>query len=106
MSRCSAAEADARVDTLARLLVEAKSTSWLLRFASDEWGITKRQAETYLARARQQVRDDYSVERAEFLASRLGVLESIAAKALASGQLSAACGAVRLQAELAQLIDK
>ena len=88
------------------MLVNAASTSQILRFCSVEWGVGKRQAETYLARAREQVRIDYSQERAEFLSTRLGVLDSIIQKSIKAGQLSAACGAVRLQAELAQLIDK
>ena len=68
--------------------------------------MSRRQAETYLARAREQVRQDYSLERAEFLASRLGVLDSITQKAIKSGQLSAAVGSVRLSAELAQLLGR
>lgn len=103
-NKSSKAEVDRRVDTMARMLISAGTTSQILQFASDEWGITRRQAETYLARARKQVRDDYSQDRAEFLATRLGLLDAISQKALQSGQLSAAVGSVRLQAELAQML--
>ena len=104
--RCTTAEADRRVDTMARMLISAGTTSQILRFSSAEWGVTKRQAETYLARARRIVRDDYSQERADYLASRLAVLDSITQKAIKCGQLSAAVGAVRLGAELTQLLNK
>jgi hypothetical protein len=105
-AKSSKAEVDRRVDAIARLLINAASTSQVLRFASAEWGVTKRQAETYIARARRIVRDDYSQERADYLASRLAVLDSITQKAIKCGQLSAAVGAVRLGAELTQLLNK
>ena len=99
-------EIDHRIDVIARMICNSASTSQILRFCSVEWGVGKRQAETYLARARETVRQDYSQERSDFLASRLGVLDSITQKALKSGQLSAAVGSVRLAAELTQLLDK
>lgn len=104
--KSSKAEVDRRVDAIARLLMDAATTSQVLRYCAAEWGVNKRQAETYLARARQVIRDDYSQERADYLASRLAVLDSVAQKALKCGQLSAAVGAVRLGAELTQLIGK
>ncbi|UPM50135.1 hypothetical protein MY494_12655 [Synechococcus sp. A10-1-5-1] len=84
--------------------MNAATTSQALRYAAVEWGVSKRTAETYLARARQIIRDDYSQERADYLASRLAVLDCVAQKAIKCGQLSAAVGAVRLGAELAQLV--
>ena len=106
MARQSAAEIDRRIDVIARMICNSASTSQILRFCSVEWGVGKRQAETYLARARETVRQDYSQERCDFLASRLGVLDSITQKALKAGQLSAAVGSVRLAAELTQLLAK
>jgi len=100
------AEINRRVHEVARLICNSATTSQVLRFCSVEWGVSSRQAQTYLARARELVKADYSVERAEFLASRLGVLDSITQKALKCGQLSAAVGSVRLAAELARLLDK
>lgn len=99
-------EVDQRVDIVARMLVNAATTSQICRFAKVEWGVSESTALRYLKRARQAIRDDYSQERSEFLASRLGVLDSVIQKAIKSNQLSAACGACRLQAELAQLLNK
>jgi len=104
--RVSAIEVDRRIDTLARMICNSASTSQLIRFCSVEWGICSRQAQKYVKRAREIVREDYSLERAEFLASRLGVLDSITQKAIKSNQLSAAVGSVRLAAELTQLLNK
>ena len=88
------------------MIVNAATTSQIFRYAKVEWGVSESTALRYLKRARQAVRDDYSQERADFLASRLGVLESVIQKALKSGQLSAAAGALRLQTELTQLLQK
>jgi len=99
-------EIDHRIDVITRMFMNAGTTSQILRYCSVEWGVGKRQAETYLARARDQVKQDYSLDRAEFLASRLGVLDSITQKAIKANQLSAAVGSVRLAAELARLLDK
>ena len=99
-------EIDHRIDVITRMFMNAGTTSQILRYCSVEWGVGKRQAETYLACARDQVKQDYSLDRAEFLASRLGVLDSITQKAIKANQLSAAVGSVRLAAELARLLDK
>ena len=104
--KSSKVEIDHRIDVIARMIVNAATTSQILRFCAVERGVKRRQAETYFARARETVRQDYSQERADFLASRLGVLDSVIQKAIKSGQLSAAAGALRLQTELTQLLQK
>ena len=99
-------EIDHRIDVIARMIVNAATTSQILRFCSVEWGVGKRQAEAYLKRAREIVREDYSQERADFLASRIGILDKVIQASIKSGQNSNAIGATRLQAELTQLIQK
>ena len=88
------------------MIVNAATTSQILRFCAVEWGVKQRQAETYLARARAIVREDYSQERSDFLASRLGILDKVIQASIKSGQHSNAIGAARLQAELCQLLQK
>ena len=61
------AEIDRRVHTVVKLLSSAKTSSYICRFASEEWGVDKRTAERYLAKAREIIREDYSVERSDFL---------------------------------------
>ena len=103
--KCSKFEATARVDQIARMLVSAATTSQIVRYAAEHWGIGRRQCEIYLARAREQVCLDYSSERQLFLATRLGVLDQVSQRALKEGNLAAAVSAVRLQAELVKLVD-
>ena len=63
-------------------------------------------AEKYLARAREVIKADYSVERSDFLGSRLALLDKIIQSSIDSKQHSNAVGALRLQAEITRLLDK
>ena len=98
--------ADRRVHILVKLLGEARTTSFINQYAKDEWGVTESQTYRYLKRAREIIRNDYSVERPDFLSSRLQMLDEIARASMASGQHSNAIGALRLQAELTRLLSK
>ena len=104
MARISAAEKERRVHEIAQMLINCTRTSECLRHASESWGITKRMGENYVADARAVIRADYSSERRDFLAEKLAALAMVQEKAMASNQLGAAVGAVRLAAELAQLV--
>ena len=106
MARQSAAEVERRINTVARMIVSAATQSQLLHFCSVEYGVSKRQAQNYIHRAREIVREDYSQERADFLASRIGILDKVIQASIKSGQHSNAIGATRLQAELTQLLQK
>ena len=68
-------------------------------------GAQKRQAETDLQRAREIIKADYSVERSEFLGTRLTVLEEIIEASIRCKQHSNAIGALKLQAQLTRLLE-
>ena len=71
------AEIDRRIHSVVKLLSSAKTNSYILRFCAEEWGVQKRQAETYIQRAREIIKADYSVERSDFLGTRLALLDEI-----------------------------
>ena len=100
------AEIDRRIHTVVKLLSSAKTNSYILRFCSEELGVTSRQAQTYLQRAREIIKTDYSVERSDFLGTRLALLDEIIDASIRCKQHSNAVGALRLQAELTRLLDK
>ena len=104
--KSSKAEVERRVHAIVKLLGEARTTSYINQFAKDEWGVTESQTYRYLKRAREIIRQDYTVERVDFLSSRLQMLDEIARASMASGQHSNAIGALRLQAELTRLLGK
>ena len=104
--KSSKAEIDRRVHTVVKLLSAAKTSSYICRYARDEWGVTDSQAGRYLQRAREIIRADYSIERSDFLGSRLALLDKIIDASINTKQHSNAVGALRLQAELTRLLDK
>lgn len=61
----------------------------------------ERQAERYIAKARDLIREDMSMERRDFIAEKLSLMNEVQKKALQSNQLGAVIGAARLAAELA-----
>ena len=99
------AEIDRRVHTVVKLLSSAKTSSYIVRFCTEEWGVQKRQAETYLQRARKIIKADYSVERSDFLGTRLALLDEIIEASIRCKQHSNAVGALKLQAQLTRLLE-
>ena len=103
--KSDAAEIDRRVHTIVKLLSSAKTRSYIRRFAKEEWGVSESQADRYLARARDIIRADYSVDRSDFLGSRLALLDEIIEASIRTKQHSNAVGALKLQAQLTRLLD-
>lgn len=99
------AEIDRQVHTVVKLLSSAKTNSYIRRYAAEEWGSSERQADRYLARARKIIKADYSVERSDFLGSRLALLDEIIAASIRCKQHSNAVGALKLQAQLTRLLE-
>ena len=99
------AEIDRRIHAVVKLLSSAKTNSYILRFCTEEWGVQKRQAETYLQRAREIIKADYSVERSDFLGTRLALLDEIIEASIRSKPHSNAVGALKLQAQLTRLLE-
>ena len=103
--KSDAAEIDRRIHTVVKLISSAKTSSYVCRYAAEEWGVEKRIAERYLAKAREIIRADYSVERHDFLGSRLALLDEIIEASIRTKQHSNAVGALKLQAQLTRLLD-
>ena len=76
-----------------------------MQHAATEWGVNQRMAMNYLARAREIIRADYDVERSDFIASRLALLDKIAEESIACKKHSNAIGALKLQAQITRLLD-
>ena len=104
--RSDRAELDRRIHTVVKLLSSAKITSYVIRYASQEWGVGKATADRYLKEAPEIMRADYSVERNDFLASRLALLDEVIEASIRTIQHSNAVGTLRLQSELTQLMKK
>ena len=99
------AEINRRVHTVVKLLSSAKTNSYIRHFCSEEWGVTNRQAQTYLQRAREIIKADYSVERSDFLGTRQALMDEIIESSIRCKQHSNAVGALKLQAQLTRLLE-
>ena len=103
--KSDAAEIDRRIHADVKLLSSANTNSYIHRFCSEEWGVTNRQAQTYLQRAREIIKADYSVERSDFLGTRLALLDGIIEASIRCKQHSNAVGALKLQAQLTRMLE-
>ena len=56
--RSDRAELDRRIHTVAKFLSCTKTTSYVIRYASQEWGVGKATADRYLKEAREIIRAD------------------------------------------------
>ena len=68
-------------------------------------GVSQATAKRYMKRAREIIRADYSVERSDFLGTRLALLDEIIEASIRYKQHSNAVGALKLQAQLTRLLE-
>ena len=105
MAKSTKAAKEFRVNTVYKFLVDGKSRSEILQFCADEWNISTRQGDQYIADARQRIEYDCTISRQEFLAETIVGLRSIRQQAERRGQLQVAVNSMRLMTELVG-IDK
>ena len=93
-------EVDARVNTVYDLLLHAYSRTQIVRYCAEEWDISERQAENYIARARKLQQQDAELERPEWLAAAIARLQDYEREARKRGNLGIAIKALENQAKL------
>jgi hypothetical protein len=93
-------EIDERVNTVYDLLLRAYSRTQIVRYCAEHWNVGERQAENYMARARQLQQLDAELERPQWLASAISRLQDYEREARAKGNLSIAIKALEDQAKL------
>jgi len=79
------------------MLSEGASSSRVVQTISAETGVTERQAWDYVSAARKRLVEIYQQDRDECVAGELLKLDHISDRAIQTGQLSAAVGAVGLK---------
>ena len=89
-----------RVETVLRMLIDCKRRSEIVIYSRENWGVGTAMTDQYIERARKLLREDYAQERADFIASKLGVLEKIINASMETNQNSNAVGAIRLMTEM------
>jgi hypothetical protein len=100
VARSTATETKFRVDAVYKLLSEAWSRQQIVQFAAKEWGVSDRQADTYIQRARELLLADAEMQRPAWLAEALQRLRTYEQSAYKRGQCQVAVNALTAQARL------
>ena len=99
MAKSTNAEIEERVNTVYKLL-QSHSRFEIVQYAAKEWGVQPRQADEYLARARQLIAKDSEIERPEWLAAAISRLVQYEKRAGREDNLQTAIKALETQAKL------
>lgn len=97
------AETELRVAEFVRIVASGGRRSDCMRYAADQWGVSERTIDKYLALARDQIRADWDLERPQMVADLLSQCATLQQEARAKGQYHIALGAINTAAKLAQL---
>ena len=100
MAKSTNVEIEERVNAVYKLLLQSYSRFEIVQYAATEWGVQPRQADEYLARARQLIAKDSEIERPEWLAAALARLVTYEQKAGRDENLQVAIKALETQAKL------
>ncbi|MAK71885.1 MAG: hypothetical protein CMF19_07550 [Idiomarinaceae bacterium] len=97
------AETELRVAEFVRIVANGGRRSDCMRYAAEQWGVSERTIDKYLALARDQIRADWDLERPQMVADLLSQCATLQQEARAKGQYHIALGAINTAAKLAQL---
>lgn len=97
------AEVVVRAARFARIIANGGRRSDCLRYAAENWGVSDRTCDKYLEIARQQLKEDWDIERPQMIADLLSQCSTLQIEARRAGQLHIALGAINTAAKLAQL---
>lgn len=100
MGRSTKVETEHRINAVYKLLSEGQSRSQVIQFCSEKWGVTDRQGDTYMARARQKLLEDCEMERPAWIAEALQRLRTYEQAAYKQKQNQTAINSVQAQAKL------
>ena len=88
------AEVQERILEVYRALKDFKSRTDIRKKFSEEWGITTRQVDKYVAKAYALLKEDWDVDRVDMSCRIFGAYEKILQKGMQTNQLNAALGAL------------
>ena len=100
MGRSTKVETEHRINAVYKLLSEGQSRSQVIQFCSEKWGVTDRQGETYMARAREKLMEDCEMECPAWIAEALQRLRTYEQAAYKQKQNQTAINSIQAQAKL------
>ena len=98
-------ERDLRVQRFARIIANGGRRSDCLQYGSENWGVSVRTCDNYLAQARAELKADWDIERPQMVADLLSQCATVQMAARKAGQYHIALGAINTAAKLASLVS-
>ena len=98
--KATAATAEARVNECYRWISECKTRCDILKLGKDQWGVGENMIDKYIAKARAKIKEDWDIDRQEYVTQLCQKLEHVAKASIDSKQHSNAIGAFGLQARI------
>ena len=92
--RATKVDKQIRIAQLIRLISNGAVTSELVQFAAREWGVGRRQADTYIAEPREVLISDINQDRHIVVAEMMAVCRNVIKKGMQGGNYNAVLGAV------------
>ena len=99
------AETIVRAQRFARIIANGGRRSDCVRYASVNWGVGERSVAKYLQIARDELKNDWDMERPQMIADLLAQCSTLQMEARRSGQYHIALGAINTAAKLAHLVS-
>lgn len=98
--RTSAVEVEHRTNAIYKLLSQGYSRGQVLQFCAEKWGVSDRQSDNYMQRAREKLLADCEMERPAWIAEALQRLRTYEQAAFKEKQNQTAINSVQAQAKL------
>ena len=96
-------EKEYRTLRIAALIGKGATSSELIRYTANEWGLKQRQSDQYIQDARMVLKKDFDIDRRQFTAEVLSQLSSLQKEARNNNQLHVALGCINSMAKIAQI---
>ena len=103
--KATKAEVELRQREIYRLLCNHATQSEIVEYAETKWGIKKKMALEYLKRVRERVREDWDLDRRQFMADLMAQYAALAKKAKASGHDNITLGCLNQMARIARVVE-
>jgi uncharacterized protein YoaH (UPF0181 family) len=100
MARSTKVETEHRINAIYKLLSQGYSRGQVVQFCAEKWGVSDRQSDTYMQRAREKLLEDCEMERPAWIAEALQRLRTYEQAAFKEKQNQTAINSVQAQARL------
>lgn len=99
-------ETELRVNQIVRMMANGVQRPAMIEYAGNNWGITRGAVDNLIRKAKDRIKESVDEERADFIARKLFQLEDIVLKSAKLNHTSAMIGAIKVQIDLAQVLNK